>query len=109
MPVNDALDRRQTDPSPFKVTCIVQSLECPKQLFRLCWVEAHAVVANVERRSVVSRANSKIDARLGASTRELPRIREEILQDNTQKAAISVDEQFWRNSELDRVVWVRGP
>src|SRR6476620_6578916 len=74
-----ALGRRQADALARELRIVVQALERAEQLVRVRWIEAHAVVADVERKAVGLHA--ELDAPVGFLARELPCIAEQVLQE----------------------------
>src|SRR5215470_4332417 len=104
VPVNDALDRRQTDPGARELGGGVEALERPEELVRVGHVEADAVVAN-EEVPVLGAAELDLADRLLPG--ELPRVLEEVGQRDAEEARVGARVELAVGAKLDAAVRLR--
>lgn len=90
MPLHDALDRRQPDPYAGELLLRVQTLKGAEEFIRVRHVESCPVVPDKVGSLRRSLGEPELHLRPGALSRELPRISEEVFQDNSQERRIAL-------------------
>jgi len=97
MPMNDALDGGQANPSAGKLVLTVKPLKCAKQPLNVGHIKARPIIAHKERPLAVCPRSPKLNLGQLAPTREFPGIIEQIGQHYAQQLAITLGHQAWGN------------
>ena len=97
MPVDDALDRCQPDPSADKLRLAMQALKHAEQALDVFHIEAGTVIANEVGDLAKLSTNPKLDFRVGGERTELPGVGQQVLHHHPQQYPISLPANVWRN------------
>ena len=94
---------------PFELMLVVKELECLEELGRVLHVETDTVVFHEEADPTVFLGGAAFDARVGAPTRELPGVPEQVLQHDPDQRLVAVSEEARRDDDLHLALGFRTP
>src|SRR6266704_3710241 len=101
VPVDDPLHRSEADAGPGKLLRRVEPLERAEQLVGVRHVEPHPIVPHEVHRMAVLRRDPELDPRLLALRGELPRIPQQVLEDDLEEAGVALCRGMVGADELD--------
>src|SRR5882724_1924837 len=90
MLADDPVDDRKTDSSPWKIACVVQTLECLEQLSGIRHVETRAIVADEADGLALDLDLADLDLGRRAVAGELPRVADQVVEDDPEEAGIAL-------------------